>query len=77
MGTSLGSSSVQSISHFDYGHYQTHFHFVESCFRFRVIVFSFMLRVQLFVVLYHFTHDVLVGSFSDMIFYLSIVAFFS
>ena len=53
------------------------FLFVESCFRFRVIVFSFILRVQLFVVLYHFTHDVLVGSFSDMIFYLSIVAFFS
>ena len=30
-----------------------------------------MLRVWSFVVLYHFTHDVLVGSFSDMIFYLS------
>ncbi|RVW31888.1 hypothetical protein CK203_087158 [Vitis vinifera] len=91
MGTSLGSSSVKNISHFDYGHHQTHFHFVESSFqfirvvfvllspvfRFRVIVFSFMLRVQLFVALYHFTHDVLIGSFSDMIFYLSIVAFFS
>ena len=91
MGTSLGSSSVQSISHFDYGHHQTHFHSVESSFQFirvvfvllspvfgfRAIVFSFMLRAQLFVVLYHFIHDVLVGSFSDMIFYLSIVAFFS
>ena len=30
-----------------------------------------MLRVQSFVVIFHFTHDVLIGSFSDMIFYLS------
>ena len=30
-----------------------------------------MLRVQSFVVLFRFTHDVLIGSFSDMIFYLS------
>ena len=30
-----------------------------------------MLRVWSFIVLYRFTHDVLVGSFSDMIFYLS------
>ena len=65
--------------------------FVESSFQFiRVVfvllspvfglgsfVFSFMLRVWSFVVLYRFTHDVLVGSFSDMIFYLSIVAFCS
>ena len=91
MGTSLGSGSVQSISHFDYGHHQTHFHLVESSFQFiRVVfvllspvfglgsfIFSFMLRVWSFVVLYRFTHDVLVGSFSDMIFYLSIVAFCS
>ena len=65
--------------------------FVESSFQFiRVVfvllspvfglgsfIFSFMLRVWSFVVLYRFTHDVLVGSFSDMIFYLSIVAFCS
>ena len=51
------------------------FCFVESCFRFRIIVFSFMLRVWSFVVLYRYTHDVLIGSFSDMIFYLSIVTF--
>ena len=36
---SLGSSSVQSISHFDYGHHQTHFHFVKSSFQFFRVVF--------------------------------------
>ena len=39
MGTSLGSSSVQGISHFDYGHHQTHFHFVESSCQFVRVVF--------------------------------------
>ena len=39
MGTSFGSSSVQSIFHVDYGHHPSHLHFVESSFQFVRVVF--------------------------------------
>ena len=80
MGTSLCSSLAQRIFYFDYGFHQSHFCFVESSFYFirvifvllspiwfRVIVYSSCWESSLFVLLYRFTHDILIGSFSDMI----------
>ena len=88
MGTSLGSSSAQSTLYLDYGHHQSHFPFCwvqflvcQSCFYFVEFDFGlvslFIVHVEslIIVVFYRFTYDVLIGSFSDVIFYLEYVAF--